>query len=270
MAAEPLLCLRDVTANFGGIRAVDRLSFDVAAGTIVSLIGPNGAGKTTVFNVISGFVRARGSVRFSGVELLGRPPYRRSGLGLGRIFQNLQLFDDMTLLDNILVGEHASLGGNVLFDLVRFPLAARERTARMRATEIARMLGLQDYLHRPARTLPLGFQKLAGVARALAGGTEMLLLDEPAAGLSRQESEALGDLIVGLRHDIGLTILLVEHNMRLVMGISDRVVVLREGRKLAEGSPAEIRRNPAVIEAYLGGTDWLEDLPEDQHRLSRH
>jgi branched-chain amino acid transport system ATP-binding protein len=263
----PSLRVRDLTIAFGGIRAVDGVSFDVPAGGILSLIGPNGAGKTTVLNAISGFVRARGSILYGGRELLGRAAYQRARLGIGRTFQNLQLFGEMSLLDNVLVGRHVQMGGNVILDLLGFPVARREEAARERAMETLRRLGLDTFAGRQAHALPFGIQKLAGVARALAAEPDMLLLDEPAAGLNVAETQALGEVITRLRRDHGLTILLVEHNMRLVMGISDRIVVLDEGRALTEGLPEEIARNPAVIEAYLGVVDRPEVMEEVQYGL---
>ena len=234
------------------MHAVEGVSFDVPAGSVVSLIGPNGAGKTTVLNSISGFVSARGSIRFKGTELLKTAPYRRAPLGIGRTFQNLQLFGGMTLLENVLVGQHIGMGGNLLFDVLRFPIADRERQARERAMEILARLHLEGYAGRRVEGLPFGVQKLAGVARALAVQPDLLLLDEPAAGLNHQEFSGLGELIRSLRDELGLAILLVEHNMRLVMSISDRVVALDRGRKLMEGDPTEVRQNQVVIEAYLG------------------
>ena len=265
---EPLLAAREVTIAFGGVRAVDGLSFEVPAGAIVSLIGPNGAGKTTVLNGLSGFVRASGSVRFQGIELLKQPAHRRAALGIGRTFQNLQLFSDMTLLENVLTGQHARLGGNVLLDALRFPVVAGERRARAEAMELLRFLSLERYADRRAGALPFGVQKLAGVARALAVRPTLLLLDEPAAGLNRQEASALGELIGGLTREFGLAVLLVEHNMRLVMGISDYLVVMAEGRKLTEGTPAEVRRDPAVIAAYLGEGEHAVSDQEVRDELS--
>jgi branched-chain amino acid transport system ATP-binding protein len=265
--ADALLSLRDLAIAFGGVHAVEGLSFDVPKGAIVSLIGPNGAGKTTVLNSISGFVRARGSIHFEDMELLGKPAYRRAQLGIGRTFQNLQLFGSMTLLDNVLVGQHSSLAGNVFLDMLRVPVLADERRARQRAQELLRLLNIERLAHRRAEGLPFGVQKLAGVARALAMSPRLLLLDEPAAGLNPREAEGLAALIVSLRRELGVTILLVEHNMRLVMRISDRIVVLDEGRKLTEGLPGQIISDPAVIEAYLGTKIDPEVVKEVQDEL---
>lgn len=249
---DSLLALRDVTIAFGGVRAVDGVSFDVPEGSVVSLIGPNGAGKTTVLNSISGFVRARGSIRYRDRELLRQPAFRRASLGIGRTFQNLQLFEGMTLLENVLAGQHSVLGGNMVLDLLGFPVIRKERKARDAALETLRLLGLERYAGRKTAGLPLGVQKLAGVARALAARPRLLLLDEPAAGLNRQETDVLGRVVVNLRDHLRLTILLVEHNMRLVMDISDRIVVLTDGSKLTEGPPDEVSRDTRVIAAYLG------------------
>lgn len=250
---EPLLLLRDLEVVFGGIAAVDNLGFALPSGSIVSLIGPNGAGKTTALNAISGFVPARGSVRFQDREILALPAYRRAALGIGRTFQNLQLFTDMSVTDNLLAAQHVATGGNVFADILRFPAMRRERMARSLAHETLRNLGLLQYAGRRPADLPFGIQALVGVARALAGRPRLLLMDEPATGLNRSESDRLGTLIVALRREFNFAVLLVEHNMRLVMDISDRIVVMDAGRHLAAGTPAEIAGNPEVIRAYLGG-----------------
>jgi len=264
----PLLSVRDLTIGFGGLWAVQELDFEVPDRAIVSLIGPNGAGKTTCLNSISGFVRATGSISYRGRELLSQPPHRRAALGIGRTFQSVQLFTSMTLLQNLLTGQHASLGGNVLLDMARLPILSEERAARKRARQILERLGIERFAHRRAGSLPFGVQKLAGVARALAGNPRLLLLDEPAAGLSRGEAAGLGMLISSLRDELGITILLVEHNMRLVMRISDLVVVLDHGRKLTEGVPQAVSRAPEVISAYLGTTDAFRVMEEVQDELT--
>ena len=263
-----ILSVRDLTITFGGIRAVDALSFDVPGRAIVSLIGPNGAGKTTALNGISGFVRASGSVRFAGTELLRKPSYTRASLGIGRTFQNLQLFGGMTLLDNVMTGQHTALGGNIFFDMLRFPVVRREREARGRAMDILRSLGIETYAEQEVDGLPFGVQKLAGVARALAVSPRLLLLDEPASGLNRSEVDALGDLVCRLRDEGDITVLLVEHNMRLVMGISDGIVVLDQGMKLMEGAPDAVRADPRVIEAYLGAVRDGDVVREVQDELA--
>jgi branched-chain amino acid transport system ATP-binding protein len=259
-SARPLLSVKALTITFGGVHAVENVSFDARRGEITSLIGPNGAGKTTVLNGISGFVRCNGSILFEDVQLMRQPAYRRASLGIGRTFQNLQLFGSMTLLDNVLAGQHAQMPGNMLMDIARIPVLARERAARERARAVLTLMGIERYADRRVDTLPFGIQKLAGVARAVAIRPRLLLLDEPGAGLNRQESTDLGVVILGLKKELGLAILLVEHNMRLVVGVSDRVVVLDSGRKVTEGSPQDVTTNPLVIEAYLGSTELVQQI----------
>jgi branched-chain amino acid transport system ATP-binding protein len=255
MDSPAILSLHELSVAFGGVRAVHALSFDVRPRSIVALIGPNGAGKTTALNAISGFVRASGSVRYRGTELLRKPAHARASLGIGRTFQNLQLFRGMTLLENVVTGRHTTLGGNLLLDMLWFPVAGREREARDRAMAILQTLRIDGYASAAVEGLPFGIQKLAGVARALAVDADLLLLDEPAAGLNRSEVDAFGDLVQRLRDERGITVVLVEHNMRLVMGISDTIVVLDQGEKLMEGSPDAVRDDPRVIEAYLGAVE---------------
>jgi branched-chain amino acid transport system ATP-binding protein len=230
----PLLEVTKVTRRFGGIVAVDDVSFDVERGEIVGLIGPNGAGKTTVFNLITRLYRPdTGDLRFEGERLLETPPHQVIRRGISRTFQNLELFRSMTVLDNVLVGAHA-------------------RSGRRSAREVLDYLGLTPVAGRQAGELPYGVLKRVETARALVSEPKLLLLDEPAGGLSHEEVAELADSIRRMRHDFELTILLVEHHMNLVMRISDRVQVLDFGRRIASGTPQEVQSNRAVIEAYLG------------------
>ncbi len=253
-AAQPLLRVQDVGVRFGGIVALDGVSFDVMPGEIVGLIGPNGAGKTTLFNCLSRLYECnRGEIAFAGRPLTRVPRHRVAALGIGRTFQNLALFRSMSVLDNVMVGRHCRSHGGFFANAVRLPLVAREeRAVRAKADELVSLLGLDAVAARRVADLPFGTQKRVELARALAAEPKLLLLDEPASGLNHEEVGGLGGLIRTIRDRLALTVLLVEHHMNLVMSISDRVVALNFGRKIAEGSPAEVRGHPEVVKAYLG------------------
>jgi len=255
--ATELLSIQDVSIRFGGIVALDGVSFDVPKGTIIGLIGPNGAGKTTMFNCITRmYTPNSGRIVFDGHDLLRDPRHRIIARGLARTFQNVELFRRMTVIENVLCGLHVQVGAHPLEFLVAglgWPgVTRKERDARVRAMEALELVGLRRHAEVPVAGLPFGTLKAVELARAIVSRPRLLLLDEPAGGLNHDEVTELGDLIRRIHRELGLTLLVVEHHMNLVMGISDRVVVLDFGRKIAEGTPREVRENRAVIDAYLG------------------
>ena len=249
-----LLEIRELSRSFGGLKAVNDVSFTVRADSIKSVIGPNGAGKTTLFNLISGMLPCdSGSILQKGREITGFQPHRIAALGLSRTFQTTKLFSRMTVLENVMVGRHTRTRAGFLSGVLSLPWTWREeREIRERSMELLDTLGLADAAAELASNLPFGRQRLLEIARALATEPSLLLLDEPAAGLNIYETREMADLVLKIR-GWGITVLLVEHDMSLVMDISDEIVVLNYGRKVAEGEPAAIQRDPEVIRIYLGG-----------------
>jgi branched-chain amino acid transport system ATP-binding protein len=252
--AGGLLRVDNVSVRFGGIVALDAVSFAIDSGQIAGLIGPNGAGKTTLFNCLSRLYNvAQGSITFDGTALLATPRHRVAELGIGRTFQNVALFRSMSVMENILLGRHCKSRSGFFSNALRLPVVRREEhDAQARARELIRFLELQDVASTRVADLPFGTQKRVELGRALLGEPKLLLLDEPASGLNHSEVDALGKLIRDIRDRLRITILLVEHHMNLLMSVSDKVVALDFGKKIAEGTPAEVRAHPELIRAYLG------------------
>ena len=249
-----VLSVEDVTLEFEGLRVLSGVSFGVEAGSLTALVGPNGAGKTSLLNCMGGFyLPIRGRVRFQGTALSGLPPHRVAAAGVARVFQFVELFRHMSVLDNILLGRHRHMRAGVLAGGLFWGRSRREETReRRRAEEVIEFLELERHRKEPIASLPFGVQKLVGVGRALAMEPKLLLLDEPSTGMNREEKENLARFLLRIKHEMGTTMLWIEHDMELVGDLAERVVVLDFGQKIAEGPPDTVLRDPRVAEAYLG------------------
>ncbi|HEY6512765.1 MAG TPA: ABC transporter ATP-binding protein [Burkholderiaceae bacterium] len=261
-APDTLLSARDLSLRFGGVVAVNNVSFEVRRGEVFTLIGPNGAGKTSVFNLISRIYDATtGEITFEGQRINGLPPHRIAELGIARTFQNIELFENASVLQNLLIGHHVHQGSGFVANLFFTPSARRaEREARLQAERVIDLLDLQHHRDSLVHGLPYGVRKVVEVARALCMGPKLLLLDEPSSGLNVEETEDMAWWIRDIRKELGITVLMVEHDMSLVSRVSDRVLAMNQGEVLALGTPAEVQAHPGVIEAYLGASDDLSGL----------
>ncbi|WP_332649105.1 ABC transporter ATP-binding protein [Lysinibacillus sp. 54212] len=249
-----LLQVENLGITFGGLKAVQKVDIYINKGELIGLIGPNGAGKTTTFNMLTGvYAPTEGSIIFNGKSIAGLDPYKVTRGGISRTFQNIRLFKELSVLDNVKVANHSLANHNILSSIFRLPKHfSGEEKMEKESLEFLKIFELDGYKDELAKNLPYGMQRRLEIARALAAGPQLLLLDEPAAGMNPQETQALMELIAFIRKEFGLTILLIEHDMHLVMGICERIYVLDHGQLIAEGTPEEIRSNPVVIEAYLG------------------
>jgi len=258
-AAEtaPLLTVDDVSLRFGGVTAIDAVSFEVRYGELFAIIGPNGAGKTSIFNSISQVYRPQsGDICWKGRSIMGERPDRVARLGIARTFQNIELFPQMTVLDNLLTGRHIRMAGSFLAGAVWLGKAKREEIEHRRKVEdIIDFLEIERWRKHPVALLPYGFQKRVELGRALAMEPELLMLDEPVAGMNLEETEDMARFILDIRSELGISVILVDHDMGLVMDIADRVLVLDFGQRIAEGTPEQVQRDPRVIAAYLGSSD---------------
>jgi branched-chain amino acid transport system ATP-binding protein len=260
--AAPMLQARDLQVRFGGVLAVNKVSFEVQRGEVFTLIGPNGAGKTTVFNLISRIYNAtQGDIQFEGKPLLNVPPHEVAQLGIARTFQNIELFEHATVLQNLLIGRHIHHGKRLWAELLFLPSVRQgEREARRKVEEVIELLDLQHYRDTMVAGLPYGVRKVVELARALATSPKLLLLDEPSSGLNVEETDDMAFWIQDIQQELGITVLMVEHDMTLVSRVSDRVLAMNQGEVLTLGTPSEVQRHPGVIEAYLGTAEDASSL----------
>ncbi len=262
MADDTLLSARELQVRFGGVVAVNKVSFDVQRGEVFTLIGPNGAGKTTVFNLISRiYTPTQGELRYDGQDLLAAPPHAIAGLGIARTFQNIELFEHATVLQNLLIGRHVHRRSRLWQEMLFLPAVREaERETRRKVEEVIEFLDLQHYRDTLVAGLPYGVRKVVELARALSTQPKLLLLDEPSSGLNVEETGDMAFWFQDIVNDLGITVLMVEHDMTLVSRVSDRVLAMNQGEVLALGSPAEVQSHPGVIEAYLGTADDVSSL----------